>query len=189
MKKKLNKHTARIIVLFVLLAMVITASVATTNARFLTLISSDSSARGAKWYVVVNDVDLFTGQSFKIDIGTTADSDSRIKDGVIAPLSKGSFEINIDCSKGEVAVNWEISIAAADGSTEYPPLNFAIGGQKITVGSGKATGSIARDEENPNNQKTTVTVYWEWPADESTNETHLANKAYSYIATVSVTQA
>lgn len=194
MKKKLNRHSFSICIMAVLLLTVIIASIATSTARFSTLVSSDSSSRGAKWWFKVNEYDAYNTEQFTIDLASTADENGSIKSGSVAPSSTGSFELVIDCSSCEVDITWVVTFNFKDASSNYPNIVFWIGTsgqadyQEIEIGKTSLTGEIKFDENNMESQVKTITVNWKWPVDTTLDETEFSGKNFDYICTITATQ-
>ena len=167
-----------------------------TLARYVTEVTGNANAEVAAWSFKANASDTkFTN----IDLGSTTNRtkyDAKdIKDGVIAPGTKGTFDIVLDGSNSDVGVDYTVKIAAKSGTTLPTDLTF-----KVINGTGEATdytlnsditGTIGYDAIAANMKKT-ITVSWEWAFDEndttSSNDNTYADKTWTLDITASGSQ-
>lgn len=178
----------------VVLVVIVAASIATSTARFSTLISNDSTSKGAKWWFKVNEYDAYSNSQFTIDLASTAVVNANIKNDSVAPSSVGEFSLLIDCTNCQVDVVWEISFAFKEDAITYPNIIFWIGTpgesdyQEIIIGTTKLTGNITFNPENQTTQSENVVVNWRWPVDTSLDETEFSGQNYEYICTITASQ-
>ena len=130
--------------------LVLTNSIQESYAKYISSASSMSNFTIAQWTFIVNNQDVLENEDFSSTIVPVIDSNSNIKDGVIAPTSTGHFDINIDFSNVEVAFKEEVSITQ-DSETNVSDLvltGYSVnGGPKINIAAGdKITVNHALDD-------------------------------------------
>ncbi len=193
MKKK--SYVARLGVLALALTLVTTCLTGGTMARYVTEVTGDASANVAAWIFKANSS---TGSSFNsIDMGATANRDTytktTVKEGVIAPGTKGSFKIEIDGTGSDVGVDYTVKIAKADSGNTLPSdLKFTTDntntGTQLEYTLGQDLSGTINYDSAANAMKKTITVNWEWPFDESdtksSNDNTFADKDWSLDITV-----
>lgn len=177
---KKKSYAIRLGVLALALTLITTCLMGGTMARYVTEVSGSATATVAKWeFSAKSDNNAL---STAIDLGSTTHRNSYgaddIKDGVIAPGTSGSFNIELDAAGSEVGVEYDVVIKAKDGTTLPSDLAFKVDNTAYTLGN-KLTGAI---DVNAANQKKTVAVSWEWPfgTDDTTasNDNDYAGKTW-----------
>ena len=198
--RKLNSHTIKILILSLLFVAVFCVSISTSSARFATLISTDSAARGAKWWFVVsydsNDVSAWSGDTFTINLADTrTDSKSSlIKNTKVAPGASGEFEITIDCSGCETTSNYNLTLSQQYQQDTYPNIVFYTGVKgtasysQIVLGSTVLSGTILENTSNHSQQVATVLIKWEWPINLNLNENEFMGNQYPYVCNITASQ-
>lgn len=185
MKRK--SHVARLGVLALVLTLVTTSLLGGTMARYVTEVTGTATATVAAWSFKANT----QGEKMTaIDLGATANRDSytgaTVKEGVIAPGTKGSFKIALDGSGSEVGIDYVVKIAAASDTTLPTDLTFKVDNAAYTLGS-DTTGTIAYSD-TADAMKKELTVTWEWPFDgdndKTTNDNTYADKDWTLDITV-----
>ena len=112
--------------------LVLTNSIQESYAKYISSASSTSNFSIAQWTFIVNDQDVLNNEDFSSTIVPTIDSNSHIKDGVIAPTSTGYFDVNIDYSNVDVSFKEEISLTSDETTTL---TDLVITGYSVNGGS------------------------------------------------------
>lgn len=161
---KKGSKIVRLGVLALTLTMVSTCLMGGTMARYVTEVTGTASASVAAWKFNVNDATSEKPTFTDIELGSTANRASYnaedIADDVIAPGTKGSFEIIVDGTGSEVGVDYTVKIAAATGTTLPNDLTFKVDDTAYTLGS-DVSGTIDYSTTD-NAMKKTLKVTWEW---------------------------
>ena len=136
-------------------------------AKYKRQINANASARVASWNIKVNNETINNKSVLTNEITPVITSDTYVKEGVIAPGSKGYFDLTINASEVDVDFNYEISF----GVKEETPLldlvvtEYEMNGTKITYDEENGiTGEIQKNTGN-----TSIRVYFEWD-DSATNQ-------------------
>lgn len=181
---------ARLSVLTIALTLVTTSLIGGTLAKYTTEVTGKGSATVAKWSFKANEksdgVDKFT-----VNLADTADENLNVTNGKIAPGSKGSFNIVIDATGSETALEYKIEFTNIQN--QIANLKFysdADRKNEITdlTNTNAFDGNIALAETN---KKVTKTVYWEWKDgvnNTSDTEAGVAAKEMTFDIKVSGTQ-
>lgn len=155
---KKNNLKNRIFIFGFVLLLLTTAGASWTLAKYTTSVSGQATATIAKWSFKANGSD---GTSeFKVDLNET--SNQNVASGKIAPGSSGSFDIEIDASGSETALDYKIEFS--DITDPIANLKFyqdAEHKQEISdlTTTTALNGTIAVSETK---NKVIKTVYWEW---------------------------
>lgn len=190
MKKK--HFTARLGVLALALTLVSTCLLGGTMARYVSEVTGEATATVAAWSFKANEQDTTLTT---INLGSTENRQGYvagdIMDGVIAPGTKGSFDIVIDGTGSEVGVDYILKFAAADGTTLPADLTF-----KVDNATGTAADYTLGDDvtgtidyaAGADAMKKTLKVTWEWAFDEndttSTNDNKYQGESWTLNITV-----
>lgn len=161
---------ARLSVLTIALTLVTTSLIGGTLAKYTTEVTGTGSATVAKW-----SFDAYGKkgeESFTVTLTDTANTD--VTSGKIAPGSKGSFNIVIDATGSETALDYTIKFENIENSIAN--LKFYSDASRTNEITDLTTttalnGSIALTDVG-----TTVikTVYWEWKDDVKNNASDTA---------------
>ena len=167
------KKRSRIVSLGVLaltLTMMSTCLMGATMARYVTEVTGEAKAVVAAWSFKADSKDS-VGETFtEINLGDTthrqAYDSGDIADDVIAPGTKGSFNIVIDGSGSEVGIDYAVKIAAGTKVTLPDDLVFSTEaitadkpGSKLDDFTPSGTIDYATGADS---MKKTITVNWEW---------------------------
>ena len=99
-------------------------SIVNTFALFETNGYSDTEMEIGKWKIYVNDVDISVANTITLDDFVYSAS-SHTDDGYFAPGRSATFEIEIDASESEVAIEYSLEID--DSAIEdHPNISFSI---------------------------------------------------------------
>ena len=155
MKEK--SYVARLGALALVLTLMTTCLTGGTLAKFVTEVEGTAPATVAAWnFEAAGNGTEFTG----IDMGRTAYEGDTIKDTVLAPGTKGSFDIVLDGSGSEVGIDYSVTITAASDVDLPDDLIFNVGDTTYDLG-GDITGTI-NYADGADAMKKTITVNWEW---------------------------
>ena len=155
--KKSKKKNILIAIELMLIAIIIFSMYA--YSRYSSKVNGTGTATIAKWSFKVNGQ---TETLATINLADTMKTNNTVKQGTVAPGTEGSFNLEIDGSGSEVAIEYTINLNVTDKPQN---LNFyADSGysQKIEASEGAMTitGGIPLAEvETP----VTKTIYWKWP--------------------------
>lgn len=167
------KKRSRIVSLGVLaltLTMMSTCLMGSTMARYVTEVTGSATAAVAAWSFKADSKDS-VGETFtEINLGDTTHREAYdpkdIAGGVIAPGTKGSFNIVIDGSGSEVGIDYAVKIAAGTNVTLPDDLVFSTEaitadkpGSKLDDFTPSGTIDYATGADS---MKKTITVNWEW---------------------------
>lgn len=164
------KKRSRIVSLGVLaltLTMMSTCLMGATMARYVTEVTGSATAAVAAWSFKADSEENVEKTFTEIKLGDTthrqAYDSGDIADNVIAPGTKGSFNIVIDGTGSEVGIDYAVTIAAGkdgkDQQIKLPgDLEFKVDGTTYKLGD-NITDTIDYAAEN---MKKTITVNWEW---------------------------
>lgn len=194
------KKRSRIVSLGVLaltLTMMSTCLMGSTMARYVTEVTGSATAAVAAWSFKADSKDS-VGETFtEINLGDTthrqAYDSGDIADDVIAPGTKGSFNIVIDGAGSGVGIDYAVKIAA--GKDVILPDDLVFSTEAITAekpGEKLADFSIPEStidySDTSDNMKKTITVNWEWAFDESndvsSNDNTYAGKKWALDITI-----
>ena len=162
------------IIIALLLTIIILSIVGiTAYSRYRSNISGNGVLNVANWSFKVNGSEsTFT----TFDLATTMnDTNGKVAEGKIAPGTSGAFNIEIDASGSEVAIDYYIEIDASNMPTNLKLYRDANYTQPIenTSRLAKVQGYI--DLANIET-KVTENIYWNWPyRTGDTDEEKLAN--------------
>ena len=193
-----KSYVVRLGVLALALTLVTTCLTGGTLAKYTSELSGTGIATVAAWsFKATSGGESADITTTEVDLGSTAnrtDYDAKtVKEGVIAPGTKGSFNIVIDGTGSEVGIEYALKIEKT-GANEFPAgLTFtsnADGTEKAYTLGTEATGKIDYSD-TAENMKKTITFNWEWAdtADNDADDTAKADKDLSFNITVTGTQA
>lgn len=161
-----KSYAARLGVLAVALSLVTACLLGGTMAKYVTEVSGTGSATVAAWSFKANEkTDTFT-----VDLAKTAYTNINNTGGnKIAPGTEGSFDIKLDASGSDVAVDY--TIAFSNLQNKPTNLKFYSDKDKGTEISDLANAFTGTIELKDVGTAVTKTVYWDWTigADEAAN--------------------
>lgn len=183
--KMKKTNIARLSALALTLCLASTALMSGTMAKYTTTVTGNGTATVAKWNFKANG----DASTFNVNLTDTT-LNGKVTEGKIVPGAKGSFNINLDASGSDTAVDYEIKFANtsniptnlkfysnADYSTE---INLTTTGKKGTIALADVGTSV------------TETIYWKWDyatSNGDTDDTTDAGKTMTFEITVTGTQA
>jgi hypothetical protein len=148
------------------LTLITTCLMGSTLARYVSQVTGTATAKVAAWSFRANGEEAAMAA---IDLGDTTNrtayDGTDIKEGVIAPGTTGSFEIELDGTGSEVGIEYSLAVATADGITLPDDFTFSIENAPYTLGHDKAGTIDYSTAENA--MKKSIVVDWEWAFDEN----------------------
>ena len=168
-------------VLALTLTMMSTCLMGSTMARYVTEVTGSATAAVAAWSFKADSKDS-VGETFtEIYLGDTTHREAYdlkdIAEGVIAPGTKGSFDIVIDGAGSGVGIDYAVKIAAGKDVILPDDLVFSTEaitadkpGSKLDDFSPSGTIDYAAGADS---MKKTITVNWDWAfGEDDTAEEH-----------------
>ncbi len=191
-----------ITICLVLLLLVVTSFFAAkTFARYKTEASGNAEVIVAAWNV---DVTKDGEAAFTGDIPTTIIENANVVSTRVAPGSKAYFDVVLDYSGTEVAIDYTVALNTASITL---PTDLAITGYEVAdteaaltgtaTGGTTVTGSVALEDNAAfvEGSKKYIRVYVEWTNTEANNAAHteagekdLAGRTFEVPVTVTVQQ-
>ncbi|MDN4469665.1 hypothetical protein [Gordonibacter sp. RACS_AR68] len=165
-----KSYAARLGVLAVALSLVTACLLGGTMAKYVTEVTGTGSATVAKWSFTANGkTDTFGS----IDLAKTAYTN--VAEKKIAPGTEGSFDIVLDASGSDVAVDYTIAFSNLQNKPKN--LKFYSDKDKSTEISDLATALTGTIELKDVGTAVTKTVYWDWAigSSDADNSTDTAN--------------
>ena len=152
-----------------------------TYAKYIESKNGDAEFTVAGWKIKINNSDITDGASLSSLINPVYESNTNIKDGVIAPGSQGYFDINIDATNTEVSFNYEITITP---SQESDVTDLTIYAYKIDDGAiintNNNSNTITNRINNIDQNKTlTIRLFFKWLDGEGEQMNNAADTAAS----------
>ena len=126
---KKNKILKLLLLILVLIFAYLT--IRNTYSKYITQSDNNSTFNISRWNIKLNNKDIEENAEFSEDLQVTYIKDENIADGVIAPTSKGTFELSIESTGTDVPFEYEISFA------EDKPYSFVV--NNITAGDNITT--------------------------------------------------
>lgn len=144
-----------------------------TYSRYVADTKGNIDILFAKWQILVNTIDVTSNSSSSISFEPVIESNDNIASGVIAPTSKGHFDIEVDPSNVEVSFKYTINLSIENENipdlmiTKYAiiPNDYVSGElELITLTDNTITNTLYYDNstEDFSHKPFTVRVYFEW---------------------------
>lgn len=152
-----------------------------TYSRYVADTTGDIDVLFAKWQILVNNTDITDGSNSSITFAPTIESNDNIASNVIAPSSKGYFDIQIDPTNVDVSFKYDINFTVEDENmldikiTNYAilPADYVEGDplETTTITNNTISNTLLYDKITPSFSYSsfTIRVYFEWY--EGENET------------------
>ena len=144
-----------------------------TYSRYVVDTTGNVNVSLAKWQILVNDNDITANANSNLLITPVIEKNENIAEYLVAPTSKGYFDIDIDPSNVELSFNYSITLGV--DSEDVPDLiiaKYAIITEdmneediaSITLDDSVITDTLLFDnsEENFEFKPFTIRVYFEW---------------------------
>ena len=154
--KSKNKGAVVVLALALIVAIVLSMY---AYSKYTSTLTGNGTATVAKWSFKVNGQ---TQTIPDIELGETMDAHSNVVDKKLAPGTSGHFDLILDGSGSEVAIDYNIKLAITQKPTN---LKFYLDDKyqtpiSETDGTLNIAGSIALEDVNT---PLTKTIYWQWP--------------------------
>jgi len=182
-----QSKTKRGILIAVILACLI-AVIGGTYARYTSSGTANAEVSIAKWNVKLNNQDI-SSETKTVDVALTFDNNEYVKDGKIAPGRTGHFDVELDPTGSEVAIDYTFKVDTTQISQVLEAnstSNISVTGATYKIGTGESqTASIAADgtitvseslDQVQQGQKVVVTVNLSWDNDSDSNNVSDTNE-------------
>ena len=128
-------------------------------AKYKTTLTGNGTATVAKWSFKVNGQ---TQTIPNIDLATTMKENNNVVEGKIAPGTEGSFDLNLDATGSEVAIDYNIKLAVTEKPSNLRFYTDSSYTKEIasTDGVMNVSGVMSLEEIKTIQTKT---IYWKWP--------------------------
>jgi len=129
-------------------------------AKYKKTAESYTNADIAKWNIKINDETIKNKTTLENDIIPVIDTNTYVKDNVIAPGSTGHFDVEIDATDSDVTFDYQILSQKYDGDTIKDML---ITGYSINNGTTESVSdNVVEGTINHNTATTSIRVFFEW---------------------------
>lgn len=176
-----SKDLKFIIVFIVIVTLSLLYLFQTSYAKFRKKVVADVNSSIAKWNIKVNNESINGKNKLTNSITPVFIETEHSKEGVIAPSSKGYFDIIIDATDVDVSFDYVIksSVSSESSISDLKAINYTINPNTSTVQTpydevNGISGSVLHNSNN-----TIIRVYIEW--DDSDSQT-MDNKADTEVA-------
>lgn len=152
-----------------------------TYSRYVADTTSNVDVLFAKWQILVNTIDITDGTNSSISFTPVMDANTNVANNVIAPTSKGHFDVNIDPTNVDVSFKYDIALSIANENapdikiTGYSlvPVGYVEGTalEVIPIENNLISNTLIFDKltENFKFNPLSIRIYFEWY--EGENET------------------
>ena len=154
MKNTKNKKKAIIISAILLLIILVSGLV---YAKYISMVKGTGSLQIAKWSFLVNNEREDFGE---LDLGEQKYNVKTISDGLIAPGTKGSFEVNINAEGTETGIDYTVKIDNIMNKPEN--LYFKVGNVECNTINELETALSGHFDADDTEKNITKTVEWIW---------------------------
>ena len=151
-----SKNKGAVVVLALIVAIVLSMY---AYSKYTSTLTGNGTSTVAKWSFKVNGQ---TQTIPDIELGETMDAHNNVVTPKLAPGTSGHFDLILDGSGSEVAIDYNIKLAITQKPTN---LKFYLDDKyqtpiSETDGTLNIAGSIALEDVNT---PLTKTIYWQWP--------------------------
>jgi hypothetical protein len=145
-----------------------------TYSRYVADTTGNIDALFAKWQILVSNTDITSNSNSTIAFMPTIEENANVKSNVIAPSSKGYFDIDIDPTNVDVSFKYSINLGIQNENvpdlmiTKYAiiPASYIEGDTleviNLTDNLISNTLSFNKEIESYKFEPFTVRVYFEW---------------------------
>jgi maltose-binding protein MalE len=146
----------------------------TTYSRYVASATGNIDVLFAKWQILVNNTDVTSNSNSVITFTPVIEQNNNIKANVVAPSSKGYFDIDIDPTNVDVSFKYTINLGIENGNipdlmiTKYAiiPDTYVEGDilEVINLNGSPITGTLNFDNSTSSFQfkPFTIRVFFEW---------------------------
>ena len=165
MNQKIKKGIITTTVLGTIVTGVILGGV--TYSKYITKIDGTGNATIARWSFKANNE---TETMANIKLSNTYDEEKILKN-TIAPGTSGSFDINLDATGADVAIDYKVEF----DNLVNKPKNIKFTYEGKTVSSLKELEDVLQGRINLDDARTKIlTINWEWPYTTGITENEIA---------------
>jgi len=160
MKKNKPMRLATLLLVFTL---VTSCFVGGTFAKYTSEQTGTDTATVAKWSFNVEDKDIAT-QEFTFDLFSTANHDEEnadVVDGLIAPGTSGSFELNIE-NTSQVSAQYAVDLTYTNDATNPVPLKFRVDAGDWKTNIDELESVMTKELEHTTGNTAAHTIEWVW---------------------------
>lgn len=145
-----------------------------TYSRYVAGTQGNIDMLFAKWQILINDQDIADENNSEISISPTIEQNNNIRDNVMAPTSKGYFDIDIDSSNVDMSYRYTITLSINNEDvpdliiSKYAilPEDYEEGDtlEYTTIQNNEITNDMLFDKtvEDFHFEAFTIRVYFEW---------------------------
>lgn len=166
-------------ILFAVIIALAVVVIGSTYSRYTSTGNTNVKADIAKWHVTLNGTDI-SSESSNVNVTMSVAENDFVKADKFAPGVTGSFDIELDPTGSEVAMDYTFNVDSsviADALEANSTSKFVVTGATYKIGSGEAqtatidqNGIITVNEtlaqvENGNKVLVTVNVLWDNDSD------------------------
>lgn len=128
----LRSKKVKILLAFTSLLLLVN-SIQDSYAKYVSSASANGNFTIAEWTFKVNDQDILNESDFSSTIVPVIDANPNIKEGVIAPTSKGYFDVIVDHSRVGVTYKQDITLSYGEDSiTDMVFTGYTLNGGEVT---------------------------------------------------------
>lgn len=151
----------RLKIAMVLIAVTLIAALAISMAysKYFSKISGTGTATVAKWSFKVNGEAENLGT---ITLGNTTAQNSKVADGKVAPGTSGSFNVALDATGTEVALDYTIKFENVNGNIPTNLKFYEDASYQTEIADITSQGLTGSMGVNDSEKTKTVTIYWNW---------------------------
>lgn len=113
MRKKI-----KLLILLIVLTLTL-GSMSVTYSRYVASVDGDVEVALARWQILVNNNDITSRETSTIEITPNIVENEYIRSNMLAPSSKGFFDIDIDPTNVDVSFNYEVTL---DNNLEFEDI-------------------------------------------------------------------
>ena len=154
------------IILLLVSASISLGLMSNTYSRYVADTTGNIDILFAKWQILVNNKDITTNSSSSISFEPFIEANENVAANVMAPTSKGHFDIDIDPTNVQVSFKYIINLNIENENipdlmiTKYAIVTLNV----INLEGNTITNTLYYDNETANfaYQPFTVRVYFEW---------------------------
>jgi len=151
----LRSKKVKILLAFTSLLLLVN-SIQDSYAKYVSSASANGNFTIAEWTFKVNDQDILNESDFSSTIIPVIDANPNIKEGVIAPTSKGYFDVIVDHSRVGVSYKQDITLSYGEDSiTDMVFTGYTLNGGEVTDIGESNTVSVVHNLSD----ESTIDVY------------------------------
>ena len=153
-------------------------------AKYLTSATANSNMTIARWNILVNDISIKNGTDISNTIIPVFEKNENIAENIIAPTSKGYFDLEFDFKDADVSFEYEITTIADENSSvkDIVTTGYSIDdGEVIEFAEyNEPIKDTIKLEDNIEKRK--IRIYILWNDDEETQQMTNADDTASAIS-------